>query len=81
MIGYARAGDLVKVSSIDRLATDLRDLKDMVTKLNDKSVNVNFLTKGLSFSPGAEHALAKLQSQMMGAFSEFELNIIKKHQD
>ena len=81
MNGYARAGDTVKVSSIDRLARDLRDLQDIVTQLNDKSLNVSFLTKGLSFLPNAEDALAKLQSQMMGAFSEFELNTIKKRQD
>ena len=53
MIGYARAGDMVKVSSIDRLVRDLRDLQDIVTQLNDKSVNVSLLTKGLSFSPNA----------------------------
>ena len=71
---------MVKVSLFDRLARDLRDLQDIVTQLNDKSVNVSFLTKGLSFSPGAEDALAKLQSQMMGAFAEFAWNIIKKRQ-
>ena len=81
MIGYARAGDMVKVSSIDRLARDLRDLQDIVTQLNDKSVTVSFLTEGLSFSTTAEDALAKLQLQTMGAFAEFERNIIKKRQD
>ena len=81
MIGYARAGDMVKASSIDRLARDLRDLQDIVTQLNDKSLTVSFLTDGLSFSTTAEDALAKLQLQMMGAFAEFERNIIKKRQD
>ena len=80
MIGYARAADMVKVSLFDRLARDLRDPKDIVTQLNDKSVTVSFLTEGLSLSPNAEDALAKLQSQMMGAFAEFERNIIKKRQ-
>ena len=81
MIGYVRAGDMVKVSLLDRLARDLRDLQDIVTQLNDKSVTVSFLTDGLSFSTTAEDALAKLQLQMMGAFAEFERNIIKKRQD
>ena len=81
MIGYVRAGDMVKVSLLDRLARDLRDLQDIVTQLNDKSVTVSFLTDGLSFSTAAEDALAKLQLQMMGAFAEFERNIIKKRQD
>ena len=81
MIGYVRAGDMVKVSLLDRLARDLRDLQDIVTQLNDKSVTVSFLTDGLSFSTTAENALAKPQLQMMGAFAEFERNIIKKRQD
>ena len=81
MIGYVRAGDMVKVSLLDRLARDLRDLQDIVTQLNDKSVTVSFLTEGLSFSTIAEDALAKLQLQMMGAFAEFERNMIKKRQD
>ena len=81
MIGYVRAGDMVKVSLLDRLARDLRDLQDIVTQLNDKSVTVSFLTDGLSFSTAAEDALAKLQLQMMGAFAEFERTIIKKRQD
>ena len=80
MIDYARAGDTVKVYSIDRLARDLRDLQDIITQLNDKGVTVSFLTEGLSFSPNAEGPLAKLQLQMMGAFAEFERNIVKKRQ-
>jgi len=80
MIDYARAGDTVKVYSIDRLARDLRDLQDIITQLNDKGVTVSFLTERLSFSPNAEDALAKLQLQMMGAFAEFERNIIHKRQ-
>ena len=80
MIDYARAGDAVKVYSIDRLPRDWRDLRDIITQLNDKGVTVSFLTEGLSFSPNAEDALAKLQLQMMGAFAKFERNIIKKRQ-
>ena len=53
MIDYARAGDTVKVYSIDRLARDLRDLQDIISQLNDKGVTVSFLTEGLSFSPNA----------------------------
>ena len=81
MFGYVRAGDMVKVFLIDRLARDLRDLQDIVTQLNDKSVTVSFLTDGLSFLTTAENALAKPQLQMMGAFAEFERNIINKRQD
>ena len=80
MIDYARSGDIVKVYSIDRLARDLRDLQNIITRLNDKGVSVSFITEGLSFSSDASDAIAKLQLQMMGAFAEFERNIIRKRQ-
>ena len=80
MIDYAREGDAVVVYSIDRLARDLRDLQDIISNLNDKGVAITFLTERLTFSAEADDAFAKLQLQMMGAFAEFERNIIKKRQ-
>ena len=80
MIDYAREGDTIKVYSIDRLARDLRDLQDIISQLNEKGVTITFLTESLTFSAGAEDAFAKLQLQMMGAFAEFERNIIRKRQ-
>lgn len=80
MIDYAREGDSVVVYSIDRLARDLRDLQDIIQTLNDKGVAISFLSERLTFSADADDAFAKLQLQMMGAFAEFERNIIKKRQ-
>ena len=79
MIEFVRDGDAVVVYSIDRLARDLRDLQSIITELNDKGVSVEFLSERLVFS-GNDDAFAKLQLQMMGAFAEFERNIIKKRQ-
>ena len=80
MIEYARESDSVVVYSIDRLARDLRDLQEIISTLNEKGVTITFLSERLTFSADAEDALAKLQLQMMGAFAEFERNIIKKRQ-
>ena len=80
MTDYAREGDTVKVHSIDRLARDLRDLQSIISQLNDKGVTISFLSENLTFSAGADDAFAKLQLQMMGAFAEFERNIIRKRQ-
>jgi len=80
LIGYARDGDTVVVHSIDRLARDLRDLQDIIQTLNDKGVTIQFLSERLIFSADADDAFAKLQLQMMGAFAEFERNIIRKRQ-
>jgi DNA invertase Pin-like site-specific DNA recombinase len=66
--------------SIDRFARDLRDLQDIISTLNDKGVSVSFLKEKLVFSGDANDAFARLQLQMMGAFAEFERNIIRKRQ-
>ena len=80
MIEFAREGDEVIVCSIDRLARDLRDLQDIIQRLNDKGVSVSFLKEKLVFSGDADDAFARLQLQMMGAFAEFERNIIRQRQ-
>lgn len=80
MIEFAREGDEVIVWSIDRLARDLRDLQDIIQRLNDKGVSVSLLKERLVFSGDADDAFARLQLQMMGAFAEFERNIIRQRQ-
>lgn len=80
LLDYIREGDEVVVYSIDRLARDLRDLQELIQRMNDKGVTIRFLSERLTFSAEADDALAKLQLQMMGAFAEFERNIIKKRQ-
>ena len=80
MIEFAREGDEVIVWSIDRLARDLRDLQDIIQRLNDKGVSVSFLKEKLVFSVDADDAFARLQLQMMGAFAEFERNINRQRQ-
>ena len=80
MLDYSREGDTVVVYSIDRLARDLRDLQDIISTLNVKGVAISFLSENLTFSADADDAFAKLQLQMMGAFAEFERNIIRKRQ-
>jgi DNA invertase Pin-like site-specific DNA recombinase len=78
MIAFVRSGDEVVVYSIDRLARDLRDLQSIITLLNEKGVSIEFLSERLVFSGNTDDAFAKLQLQMMGAFAEFERNIIRK---
>jgi DNA invertase Pin-like site-specific DNA recombinase len=67
-------------NAYDRLARDLRDLQDIIQRLNDKGVSVSFLKERLVFSGDADDAFARLQLQMMGAFAEFERNIIRQRQ-
>jgi DNA invertase Pin-like site-specific DNA recombinase len=80
MLDWVREGDSVLVHSIDRLARDLRDLQAIIQTLNDKGVSITFRSESLTFSASSDDAFAKLQLQMMGAFAEFERNIIRKRQ-
>lgn len=80
MISFSRDGDEVVVSSIDRLARDLRDLQSIVTELTDKGVTVYFLMEKLTFSNAATDPLSTLQLQLMGAFAQFERALIRKRQ-
>lgn len=76
---YLRLGDELHVHSIDRLARNLVDLQQIITNLNEKGVSVHFLKEGLNFS-GTDNPMNKLMLQMMGAFAEFERNLIHERQ-
>lgn len=80
MIAFVREGDEVTVFSIDRLARDLRDLQSIIQTLNDKGVSISFLSERLTFTGDTDDAFSRLQLQLMGAFAEFERNIIRKRQ-
>lgn len=76
---YLRQDDQLHVHSIDRLARNLVDLQNIITALNGKGVSVHFHKEGLVFT-GADNPMNKLMLQMMGAFAEFERNLIHERQ-
>ncbi len=76
---YLREGDTLIVHSIDRLARNLSDLQNIVDSLIAKRISVQFNKENLMFS-GIDNPMNKLMLQMMGAFSEFERNLIRERQ-
>lgn len=80
MIAFVREGDTVVVWSIDRLARSLKDLQDLIARLNGKGVSVEFISEHLTFRADRDDPFARLQFQMMGAFAEFERAMICKRQ-
>jgi DNA invertase Pin-like site-specific DNA recombinase len=78
-MAYVREGDTLVVDSIDRLARNLQDLQQIVDSLIQKGISVKFIKENLTFT-GKEDALANLMLQMMGAFAEFERNMIRARQ-
>lgn len=78
-LGYLREGDILICHSMDRLARNLDDLRRIVTDLTKRGVNVEFVKEHLTFT-GADSPMANLLLSVMGAFAQFERELIKERQ-
>lgn len=79
-IKHLRAGDVLVVHSMDRLARNLGDLLAMVEALTGRGVAVEFVKERQTFQPAATDPMATLMLQMLGAFAQFERAIIRERQ-
>ncbi len=79
MLEFIREGDVLLVHSMDRLARNLDDLRRIVFSLTARGVRVEFQKEGLTFT-GEDSAMSKLLLSMMGAFAEFERELILERQ-
>jgi DNA invertase Pin-like site-specific DNA recombinase len=79
LIDFVRDGDTVLVHSMDRLARNLDDLKQIVGRLTAKGVRVEFVKEALTFT-GDDNAAATFLLHVMGAFAEFERSLIRERQ-
>ena len=80
MLEYIRAGDVVYVHSLDRLARNLSDLLSLVKTITDKGCTIHFVKQHMSFSSESTDPTSKLMLSVMGAVAEFERAIIKERQ-
>jgi DNA invertase Pin-like site-specific DNA recombinase len=67
--------DAVVVWEISRMARSLQDLQRTVERVTDEGVEVHFVRDNLSFGDGKDSPMARLQMQMLGAFSEWEARV------
>jgi len=79
MLEFVREDDIVFVHSMDRLARNLRDLRNLVDTLVKKSIQIQFVKENLIFS-GKDNAISNLMLSLMGAFAEFEYAFIRERQ-
>jgi DNA invertase Pin-like site-specific DNA recombinase len=79
MLDFVREDDRLIVHSMDRLARNLRDLKELVDGLVKRRVTVEFLKENLIFS-GEQSATSNLVLHLTGAFAEFEYAFIRERQ-
>lgn len=80
MIVYARDGDTVVVSSMDRLARSVVDLNQIVGELTTKGVAVEFINERVTFAPGSSDPFAEFQLNIMASFAQLERAITKERQ-
>jgi DNA invertase Pin-like site-specific DNA recombinase len=76
---HSRAGDVVVIHSLDRLARNLSDLLTLVKYFTAKGVTVRFIKENLTFD-GSDSPMANLTLAIFGAVAEFERAIISERQ-
>lgn len=76
MIEHVRAGDVIYVSKIDRLARSIIDLNKIVQLLNEKAVSIRFVKDNLYFEAGNSNSMNTLIFNMLGSFAQFERDLI-----
>jgi DNA invertase Pin-like site-specific DNA recombinase len=78
-LAFCREGDVLIVHSMDRLARNLDDLRKIVLDLTTRGVHVQFVKESLTFT-GEDSPMANLLLSVMGAFAQFERDLIRERQ-
>lgn len=73
---FARKGDIIVVTRIDRLARSVRDLQNIVYELREKGVSIKSTEQPIDTSTSAGKAFL----DMLAVFSEFETNLRRERQ-
>ena len=71
---YVRATDVLVVWRLDRLGRSLRDLIDIIAKLDQRSIGFKSLTENIDTTTSG----GKLIFHIFGALAEFERNLIRE---
>lgn len=80
MLLNIRAGDVVNVHSMDRLARNTKDLLNLVEHITDKGAKVVFHKENLIFAPDKQDPYQKMMMTMLGAVAELERAILLERQ-
>ena len=79
MQSFVREGDTVVCHSMDRLARNLDDLRRIVLGLTERGVHIVFVKENLTFT-GEDSPMSNLLLSVMGAFAQFERELIRERQ-
>lgn len=76
VLDFLRAGDVLMVTRIDRLARSIGDLQDIVRAVRAKGAALKAIEQPIDTSTAAGKAFL----DMLGVFAEFETNLRKERQ-
>src|SRR5215467_5216207 len=76
VLDFLRAGDVLMVTRIDRLARSLADLQDIVRTLKERGASLKATEQPIDTSTAA----GKCFFDMLGVFAEFETNLRRERQ-
>jgi DNA invertase Pin-like site-specific DNA recombinase len=79
LLGFVREGDTLYCHSMDRLARNLDDLRKLVLGLTQRGVQVCFVKESLTFT-GEDSPMSNLLLSVMGAFAQFERELLRERQ-
>ena len=79
MLAFVREGDTIVCHSMDRMARNLDDLRRIVLGLTQRGIHVQFIKESLTFT-GEDSPMANLLLNVMGAFAQFERELIRERQ-
>ncbi len=79
LLQYVREGDTIIVHSMDRMARNLDDLRQIVQRFTKEGIKTQFIKENLTFT-GEDSPMATLMLSVMGAFAEFERALIRERQ-
>lgn len=79
LLNYVRDGDTIIVHSMDRLARNLVDLRNLVNEVTKRDICIKFSKENLIFT-NENSPMATLMLSIMGAFAEFERSLLKERQ-
>jgi len=76
LMDYAREGDTILVTKIDRLGRSIIDLNNIVKDLASKGVAIRFISDNITFEGTDNSAMNTLVFNMLGSFAQFERDLI-----
>lgn len=79
LLSYAREGDTIVVHSMDRLARNLDDLRQLVNTQTRCGIRVQFIKENLIFT-GEDSPMSNLMLSVLGGVAQFERDLIKERQ-